>query len=124
MTRVIPRTSEPYHPVLCAPLVEAPTLFMVALEDETVHADYTADREAFEHFSGPKEWCDIAGGHFGLLYYPGELFDETSEVQTQFFKKWLSVISYSDAGGFKQHRVRETSYCCYTLEPISSPIIL
>jgi hypothetical protein len=25
----------------------------------------------------------------GLLYYPGELFDEASRVQTEFLKKWL-----------------------------------
>jgi hypothetical protein len=25
----------------------------------------------------------------GLLYYPSELFDEASRVQTEFLKKWL-----------------------------------
>jgi hypothetical protein len=62
---------------------------MVAPEDEMVHADYEVAKAAFEHFPGPKEWYDIAGGHFGLLYYPGELFDEASRVQTQFLKGWL-----------------------------------
>jgi hypothetical protein len=38
---------------------------------------------------GPKQWHDIAGGHFGLLYWPSDLFDEASRVQTEFLRKWL-----------------------------------
>jgi pimeloyl-ACP methyl ester carboxylesterase len=89
VTRVIPSTSMPYHPILCAPFVKAPTLLMVAPEDEMVHANYSVTRQAYELLSGPKQWYDIAGGHFGLLYYPGELYEEASRVQTQFFQKWL-----------------------------------
>ena len=89
VTRVIPKTPVPYHPFLCAPYVNAPTLFMVAPEDEMVHANYKVAQEAFKNFSGPKEWYDIAGGHFGLLYYPGKLFDEGSQIQTRFLQKWL-----------------------------------
>jgi pimeloyl-ACP methyl ester carboxylesterase len=89
VTRVIPLTSVPYHPMLCAPYVKAPTLLMVAPEDEMVHANYSVARQAYECLSGPKEWYDIAGGHFGLLYYPGELYEEASRVQTQFLQKWL-----------------------------------
>jgi pimeloyl-ACP methyl ester carboxylesterase len=88
-TRVIPATSLPYHPTLCAPFVKAPTLLMVAPEDEMVHANYSVSKQAYELLPGPKQWHDIAGGHFGLLYYPGELFDEASQVQTHFLKKWL-----------------------------------
>ena len=40
VTRVIPATPAPYHPALCAPFVTAPTLLMVAPEDEMVHAKY------------------------------------------------------------------------------------
>lgn len=89
--RVIPATPAPYHPALCAPFVKAPTLLMVAPEDEMVHANYSVARRAYELIPGPKQWHDIAGEHFGLLYYPGELFDEASHVQTEFFKTWLSV---------------------------------
>jgi hypothetical protein len=46
-------------------------------------------RQAYELILRPKQWCDIAGGHFGLLYYPSELLDEASRVQTEFLKKWL-----------------------------------
>jgi pimeloyl-ACP methyl ester carboxylesterase len=89
VTRVLPETPVPYHPALCAPFVRAPTLLMVAPEDEMVHANYSVARQAYELIPGPKQWYDIAGGHFGLLYYPGELFDEASRVQTEFLKKWL-----------------------------------
>ena len=67
--------STPGHPPLCAPFVRAPTLLMVAPEDEMVHANYAVARQAYELIPGPKQWYDIAGGHFGLLYYPSELFD-------------------------------------------------
>jgi len=89
VTRVLPATPVPYHPTLCAPFVRAPTLLMVAPEDEMVHANYSVARQAYELIPGPKQWYEIAGGHFGLLYYPGDLFDEASRVQTEFLKKWL-----------------------------------
>jgi len=89
VTRVLPATPVPYTPTLCAPFVTAPTLLMVAPEDEMVHANYSVTRQAYELIPGPKQWYDIRGGHFGLLYYPSELFEEASQVQTKFLKKWL-----------------------------------
>jgi hypothetical protein len=89
VTRVLPATPAPFHPTLCAPFISAPTLLMVAPEDEMVHANYAVARQAYELIPGPKQWYEIAGGHFGLLYYPSELFDEASRVQTEFLKKWL-----------------------------------
>jgi pimeloyl-ACP methyl ester carboxylesterase len=91
VTRVIPDTPMPFHPVLCAPFVTAFTLMMVAPEDEMVNANYAVAKQVYQLIPNPKQWYDIAGGHFGLLYYPGEVFDEASRVQTEFFKKWLSV---------------------------------
>jgi hypothetical protein len=41
VTRVLPTTPVPYHPTLCSPFVKAPTLLMVAPEDEMVHANYS-----------------------------------------------------------------------------------
>ncbi len=89
--RVIPATPMPYNPVLCAPFVKAPILMMVAPEDEMLHANYAVAKQAYQLMPDPKQWYDIAGGHFGLLYFPSELFDEASRVQTGFFKRWLSV---------------------------------
>ncbi|MFW9817514.1 MAG: hypothetical protein ACFFEW_16450, partial [Candidatus Thorarchaeota archaeon] len=91
VTRVIPETPMPFHPMLCAPFVTAPTLMMVAPEDEMVHANYSVAKQAYDLIPGPKQWYDIDGGHFGLLYHPSELFNEASQVQTRFFKKWLST---------------------------------
>ncbi len=89
VTRVLPATPVPFHPVLCAPFVTAPTLLMVAPDDEMVHANYAVASDAYDMMPGPKQWHDIAGGHFGLLYWPSDLFDEASGIQTEFLKKWL-----------------------------------
>ena len=88
-TRVLPDTPVPFRPTLCAPFVKAHTLLMVAPDDEMEHANYSVARQAYELIPGAKQWYDIAGGHFGLLYYPSEIFDEASRVQTEFLKKWL-----------------------------------
>lgn len=91
VTRVTPATPLPFHPVLCAPFVKAPTLLIVAPQDEMVHANYSVARRAYDLMAGPKQWHDIAGGHFGLLYYPSALFDEASQVQTEFLSFVFSV---------------------------------
>lgn len=84
VTRVIPPTPAPYSPFLCAPYVTQPTLLMVATEDEMVHANYSVARAAYDSMTCRKAWHDIAGGHFGLLYFPGERFDEATRVQAGF----------------------------------------
>jgi pimeloyl-ACP methyl ester carboxylesterase len=89
VTRMLPATPVPYHPALCAPFVRAPTLLMVAPEDEMVHANYSVARQAYDLIPAPKQWYEIAGGHFGLLYCPSELFEEASRVQAEFLKQWL-----------------------------------
>jgi hypothetical protein len=57
---------------------------IVAPEDEMVQANPAVSLQAFELISGPKEWYEIAGGHFGLLWHPSDLFDEASRVQREF----------------------------------------
>lgn len=91
VTRVIPATPMPFHPVLCAPFVTAPTLMMVAPEDEMLNTNYAVAKQVYQLMPGSKQWHDIAGGHFGLIYYPSKLFNEASRVQSEFFKKWLAV---------------------------------
>jgi uncharacterized protein len=41
-------------------------------------------RDAFERVRGPKEWIEVNGGHFGLLYFPSAEFDRASAVQRDF----------------------------------------
>lgn len=89
VTRVIPPTPVMYSPYLCAPFVHARTLLVVAPEDEMVHANYQVTKQAFESMPGVKRWHDIAGGHFGLLYHPGDRFDEAARVQSEFLRAQL-----------------------------------
>lgn len=83
-TRVVPSNVAPFSPYLCAPFVEAPSLMMVAPGDEMVHANPAVSRQAFDLLPGDKNWNEIAGGHFGLLYHPSDLFDEASRTQVEF----------------------------------------
>jgi len=91
VTRVLPKTPIPYLPFLCAPFVKASTLLMAAPEDEMVHANYEVTRRAFDLIPAPKRWYDIADGHFGLLYFPSDRFDEASTVQAAFLKEQLGA---------------------------------
>ena len=88
-TRVIPTNTAPFSPYLCAPYVTAPSLMMVAPADEMVHANPEVSRGAFDLLPGEKDWYDIDGGHFGLLYHPSDLFDEASAVQAAYVAKHL-----------------------------------
>ena len=83
-TRVVPSDTAPYSPFECAPHVRVPSLVMVAAHDEMVHANPVVSRAAYELLGGEKEWYDLDGGHFGLLYHPSELFDAVSSAQARF----------------------------------------
>lgn len=89
-TRVIPSDAAPYSPFLCVPYVTAPSLMMVAPTDEMTHANPKVSRQAFDLLPGEKEWYDLEGGHFGLLYHPSDLFDEASSVQADFLVRQLN----------------------------------
>lgn len=89
-TRVIPSTAVPYSPYLCAPFVTVPSLMLVASADEMLHANPEVSRRAFDLLPGEREWYDLDGGHFGLLYHPSELFDEASGVQAEFLTRHFS----------------------------------
>jgi hypothetical protein len=88
-TRINPSNTAPFSPYLCAPYVTVPSLMMVAPDDEMVHANPAVSRRAFDLLPGEKDWYDLDGGHFGLLYHPGDLFDEASTVQAAYLTKRL-----------------------------------
>jgi uncharacterized protein len=88
-TRINPSNTAPYSPYLCAPYVTVPSLMMVAPADEMVHANPAVSREAFDLLTGEKDWYDLDGGHFGLLYHPSDLFDDASTVQAAYLTKHL-----------------------------------
>jgi pimeloyl-ACP methyl ester carboxylesterase len=88
-TRVIPSNTAQYSPYLCAPFVTVPTLMMVAPDDEMAGANPDISRKAFESLKGPKDFYEIGGGHFGLLYHPSDLFNEASTIQAEFLARHL-----------------------------------
>jgi uncharacterized protein len=46
-------------------------------------------RDAYNKLAGPKEWMEIDGGHFGLLYFPSEEFERASSTQARFLSDHL-----------------------------------
>jgi uncharacterized protein len=89
VTRVIPKTPAPYHPGICAPHIKVPTLMMIAPEDEMAGAVPAIARAAYDSIPGNKELIEIAGGHFGLLHYPSELFEQAAHAQRDFLLRVL-----------------------------------
>lgn len=89
VTRVVPSDAAPYSPYSCVSYVTVPSLMMVAPADEMAHANPEVSRQAFERLPGPKDWYAIAGGHFGLLFHPGDRFDEAAAVQAAYLTKHL-----------------------------------
>lgn len=79
----------PYSVVHCAPHVKAPTLVMLSYEEEIPAASPEVARHIYDLLPGNKEKYEIAGGHFGLLWHPSDLFDEASRIQTAFLAKYL-----------------------------------
>jgi pimeloyl-ACP methyl ester carboxylesterase len=89
VTRVIPPTPVPFSPYLAAPNIKVPAFVMVAPKDEMPHCNYAVARAMFDLIPGRKTWAEIDGGHFGLLYYPGALFEEATSAQRDFLTEAL-----------------------------------
>jgi uncharacterized protein len=89
VTRVVPPTPVPFNPYLAAPYVRADLLMMVAPEDEMVHCNPEMARATYDLVPGSKEYVEIEGGHFGLIYYPSDLFDKASGIQRNFLVERL-----------------------------------
>jgi len=92
VTSVTRDGGEPYQPVLCAARVRVPALFVIASEDEMPGASSSVSRLAFDLVRGPKELLEVDGGHFGLLYYPSELFDSISSAEAAFLIRHLGSL--------------------------------
>ena len=89
VTLVRPTTPAHWQPGLLARDVSCPALFVVSPEDEMPGSAPAVTRTVYERLAGPKEWSEIPGGHFGLLYYPSETFDRASTVQSRFLTDHL-----------------------------------
>jgi pimeloyl-ACP methyl ester carboxylesterase len=100
-----------WQPGLCASHLEVPVLMMVSPHEEMARANPSVCRIVFDCIRGPKEWHSIGGGHFGLLYHPGELFSEAQAVEVSFLRRWADgqfrsewnsvsgLVSAASAGG-------------------------
>lgn len=64
-------------------------MFIVSPEDEMPGSVPAVARDAFDKVPGRKEWLEIRGGHFGLLYYPSAEFEKASSMQAEFLVKQL-----------------------------------
>jgi len=84
VTRVLPPTPVPFSAYLAAPYIKVPTFMMVGRNDEMVHCNPDVTRATYELMHCPKQWADIDGGHFGLLYCPSEIFAQAIKHQCQF----------------------------------------
>jgi cephalosporin-C deacetylase-like acetyl esterase len=73
-----------------APYLKAPILMVVAKNDEMKGANTKVTKHVYNTITQPKEWLDIEGGHFGLLYYPSALFEKSSKAQIDFLKRELN----------------------------------
>ena len=90
-TRVIPPTAIPFSPYLTAPYLRVPTLMMVGRNDEMVHCNRAAQDAVYAAIAAPKSFYEIEGGHFGLLWSPGRLFEEAVGQQVKFLRDVLSL---------------------------------
>ena len=75
---------ESFNTHLCAPYLKAPILMVIAEEDEMPGASSEISRKVYGAAPEPKELFEIDGGHFGLLYYPSEIFNQSSKKQVDF----------------------------------------
>jgi hypothetical protein len=90
-TWVRPSSIGPYNPVLAAAHVSVAAHFAIAVDDEMAGASPAVARTAYERLAGPKELLEIEGGHFGLLYHPGALFERVSQAQRDFLVRHLAL---------------------------------
>jgi hypothetical protein len=87
-TRVVPKTA-PFHAGIAARHLHRPLLMLIAPQDEMPHANPDVSRAAFEAVPATKHLIEIDGGHFGLLYFPSDLFDTSSRAQRDFLVQIL-----------------------------------
>lgn len=90
VSRVTPPTPVPFSAYLAAPYIEAPTFVMAGRNDEMVHCNPDVQKATYDLLRCPKQWVDIDGGHFGLLYYPSEIFTQATARQREFLVGALS----------------------------------
>ena len=89
VTHVEPPVPVKFNSVLCIPYIKAALFMLVAFDDEMEGASSEVARTAFNVAPQPKLLLEIDGGHFGILHYPSQLFDEASAAQVNFLNQYL-----------------------------------
>lgn len=90
VTRAVPPTPAPYHAGLATPHLRIPLFAVIAPEDEMPGANPAVARAAVDAAPAAKEILEIEGGHFGLLWHPGALFDRAVAAQLDFLLRVLT----------------------------------
>ncbi len=80
-----------YHRGIAGTSLKAPILLVVAKNDEMEGASDIIAKSVFDKISQPKEIVFLDGGHFGLLEYPSDLFNQASKVQVDFIKNIFNL---------------------------------
>ncbi|SDB93511.1 hypothetical protein GA0111570_11018 [Raineyella antarctica] len=88
-TRFTPDTPVPFHAGLAVPHLAVPSLWLLSPTDEMPGAAPEVARAAYESAGGAKEVVQIRNGHFGLVYWPGQVFEEAAAVQREFLLRVL-----------------------------------
>lgn len=88
-TRVIPDTPVACNPYVSAPYLTMPVQMMVGKDDEMIHCNPEVQRAVFDRIAGEKEFVEIEGGHFGLLWQSSAEFKEAVKRQTGFLTRVL-----------------------------------
>lgn len=78
-----------FHLGQLAKYLKVPVLMIVATNDEMNGANPAVTKHVYNDIDQPKEWVDIDGGHFGLLYYPSEMFEKSSKAQIDFLNRYF-----------------------------------
>lgn len=88
-TRFVPDTPVPFQAGLATPHLRVPSFWVLAPADEMPGANPGVARTAYENAAGQKELLEVDGGHFGIAYWPSDLFDESSTAQADFLTRVL-----------------------------------
>lgn len=82
-------TPAPFDSQACVPRINAPTLMVIAEEDEMEGADADIARTVFASAPEPKVLLTVQGGHFGILYDGSPEFDRSLAAQQRFVREHL-----------------------------------
>lgn len=88
-------TPEGFHLGHCAPYLSVPVFFIIARDDEIKGANADISLAVYQMVPGAKGKMVTDGGHFGPLYYPGDIFERSVNAQIDFLKRKLNKEDHS-----------------------------